>query len=175
MQVGCGLTTKEIRGRPYLYFWHYEERGGRRVQLFQYIGSPGPPRPAAGSRPRSGHTTSGSPSSSGTAASPCSRSSRLPEAQSPNGPGGIDAGMRLRVLLFATLREIVGEGEIAWSAGSGTTVDAFLTSFLRAYPRLAPHRKTMLVAVNRAFAEPTVVLQDGDEVALLPPVSGGAR
>ncbi len=40
MQVGCGLTTKEIRGRPYLYFWHYEERGGRRVQVFQYIGSP---------------------------------------------------------------------------------------------------------------------------------------
>ena len=40
MQVGCGITTKEIRGRPYLYFWHYEERDGRRVQLFQYIGSP---------------------------------------------------------------------------------------------------------------------------------------
>ena len=40
MQVGCGLTTKTIRGRPYLYFWHYEERGGRRVQVFQYIGSP---------------------------------------------------------------------------------------------------------------------------------------
>jgi hypothetical protein len=40
VQVGCGLTTKEIRGRPYLYFWHYEERGGRRVQIFQYIGSP---------------------------------------------------------------------------------------------------------------------------------------
>ncbi len=40
MQVGCGLTTKEIRGRPYLYFWHYEEVGGRRVQVFRYIGSP---------------------------------------------------------------------------------------------------------------------------------------
>ena len=40
MQVGCGLTTKEIRGRPYLYFWHYEEIGGRRVQVFRYIGSP---------------------------------------------------------------------------------------------------------------------------------------
>jgi hypothetical protein len=40
MQVGCGLTTKRIRGRPYLYFWHYEEQGGRRVQVFQYIGSP---------------------------------------------------------------------------------------------------------------------------------------
>ena len=40
MQVGCGLTIKTIRGRPYLYFWHYEERAGRRVQVFQYVGSP---------------------------------------------------------------------------------------------------------------------------------------
>ena len=39
MQIGCGLTTKEIRGRPYLYFWHYEERAGRRVQVFRYLGS----------------------------------------------------------------------------------------------------------------------------------------
>jgi len=39
VQIGCGLTTKEIRGRPYLYFWHYEERGGRRVQVFRYLGS----------------------------------------------------------------------------------------------------------------------------------------
>ena len=38
MQVGCGITTKQIRGRPYLYFWHYEERGVRRVQVFQYLG-----------------------------------------------------------------------------------------------------------------------------------------
>ena len=39
MQLGCGVTTKEIRGRPYLYFWHYEERGGRRVQVFRYLGA----------------------------------------------------------------------------------------------------------------------------------------
>jgi len=39
MQVGCGVTTKEIRGRPYLYFWHYEDRGGRRVQVFRYLGA----------------------------------------------------------------------------------------------------------------------------------------
>lgn len=39
MQVGCGATTKSIRGRPYLYFWHYEERGGRRVQVFRYLGA----------------------------------------------------------------------------------------------------------------------------------------
>lgn len=38
MQVGCGVTTKEIRGRPYLYFWSYENRDGRRVQVFRYLG-----------------------------------------------------------------------------------------------------------------------------------------
>ncbi|HKW43260.1 MAG TPA: hypothetical protein VJP06_03650 [Thermoplasmata archaeon] len=38
MQLGCGVTTKDIRGRAYLYFWHYEERGGRRVQVFRYLG-----------------------------------------------------------------------------------------------------------------------------------------
>ena len=39
VQIGCGVTTKEIRGRRYLYFWHYEERGGRRVQAFRYLGA----------------------------------------------------------------------------------------------------------------------------------------
>jgi hypothetical protein len=39
VQIGCGVATKEIRGRPYLYFWHYEDRGGRRVQVFRYLGS----------------------------------------------------------------------------------------------------------------------------------------
>ncbi len=82
--------------------------------------------------------------------------------------------MRLRVLLFAAYREIVGEEEIAWSADPGTTVDVFLAAFLRRYPRLKPHRGSMMVAVNHAFAEPDAALRDGDEVALLPPVSGGA-
>lgn len=84
------------------------------------------------------------------------------------------AGMRVRVLLFATFREIVGEAEVAWSAEPGTTVDAFLASFLRTYPRLAPHRGSLMIAVNQEFAKPSARLRDGDEVALLPPVSGGA-
>ncbi|MGQ0796611.1 MAG: hypothetical protein ACT4OI_01910 [Methanobacteriota archaeon] len=44
VQVGCGATTKKIRGRPYLYFWHYEDRDGRRVQAYRYMG---PARSAA--------------------------------------------------------------------------------------------------------------------------------
>jgi len=83
--------------------------------------------------------------------------------------------MRVRVRLFSTYREIVGAGDVAWTANSGTTLTDFLDAFLRRHPRLTPHRDTMLLAVNQAFAAPSTVLREGDEVALLPPVSGGAR
>lgn len=82
--------------------------------------------------------------------------------------------MRLRVRLFATYREIVGSKDLAWTGREGERLDEFLKSFLAEYPRLAAHRDTMLLAVNHEFASADAVLHDGDEVALLPPVSGGA-
>ncbi len=82
--------------------------------------------------------------------------------------------MRLRVKLFATYRDIVGVKELAWTANDGEGLDDFLEAFLGKYPRLAGHRDTMLLAVNHAFAPPGAVLHDGDEVAIMPPVSGGA-
>ncbi len=81
--------------------------------------------------------------------------------------------MRLHVLLFATYREIVGEKEVSWTADAGSTLGQFLDAFLADHPRLAPHRGSMMVAVNLAVADSSVVLREGDEVALLPPVSGG--
>jgi molybdopterin converting factor subunit 1 len=83
--------------------------------------------------------------------------------------------MRLRIKLFATYREIVGSKELTWTARDGERVDDILRSLLEKYPRLTPHRDTMLLAVNQAFASPDAVLQDGDEVAVMPPVSGGSR
>ena len=38
MMLGCGYCVKNVRKRRYLYFWHYEARGGRRVQLEEYVG-----------------------------------------------------------------------------------------------------------------------------------------
>ena len=38
MQIGCGVYEHPVRGRPYLYFWHYETRSGRRVQVNEYMG-----------------------------------------------------------------------------------------------------------------------------------------
>jgi hypothetical protein len=38
MQIGCGYRVMDVRGRGYLYFWHYEARDGRRRQVYDYVG-----------------------------------------------------------------------------------------------------------------------------------------
>jgi hypothetical protein len=43
MHIGCGVYELRIRNRPYLYFWHYETKGGRRVQVKEYLGPAGSP------------------------------------------------------------------------------------------------------------------------------------
>lgn len=82
--------------------------------------------------------------------------------------------MRVRVRLFATLREIVGSRQLTWSAEEGLTAAGLVDQLSAKYPRLAAHRATMLVAVNESFAPPERALKEDDEVALMPPVSGGA-
>jgi len=42
--VGCGVYAHTVRGRAYLYFWHYETRGGRRIQVKEYVGPAGASR-----------------------------------------------------------------------------------------------------------------------------------
>ena len=41
MQIGCGVYEHVVRGRPYLYLWHYETAGGRRRQVKEYLGPAG--------------------------------------------------------------------------------------------------------------------------------------
>lgn len=81
--------------------------------------------------------------------------------------------MRVRVKLFATYREIAGTKEITWSVAGRATLEELLDGLLSKYPRLAGHRDTMLLAVNHEFADPSTALHEGDEVAIMPPVSGG--
>ena len=47
MQIGCGVYQHTVRGRSYLYFWHYETKGGSRVQVKEYVGPAGSARSIA--------------------------------------------------------------------------------------------------------------------------------
>lgn len=81
--------------------------------------------------------------------------------------------MTLRVRLFGIFRELAGEGEREAVLREGATV-AELVEALRGEGGLdfLPERPT--VAVNREYADPDRTLSSGDEIALIPPVSGGA-
>ena len=80
--------------------------------------------------------------------------------------------MKVRVLYFASLRERAGKATGAEEIEAGTTVGG-LWERLRARPQLAGIGATPGFSVNGEWCSSARALQDGDEVGLLPPVSGG--
>lgn len=82
--------------------------------------------------------------------------------------------MALQLRYFAAARECVGLAEEPLDEVEGEQVAALLQRLVARHPRLAPRLGLMKVAVNRAFASPTDVVPAGAEVALIPPVGGGA-
>ena len=81
--------------------------------------------------------------------------------------------MRVTVRLFARLRELVGAGELQRDAPDGATVAAVWDLLAREYPVIAPYAASISCAVNAEYARMTTPVGDGDEIAFLPPVSGG--
>jgi len=79
----------------------------------------------------------------------------------------------LHIRLFATLRDRAGQDKINVSIIPPATVADMLKAVESAYPKLASSLPTVLVAVNKNFASPDPLLQEKDEIALFPPVSGG--
>ena len=81
--------------------------------------------------------------------------------------------MRVNVRLFARLRDLVGAGELLRDVDTGATVDTVWNALLRDYPAIEPYSASMSCAVNAEYARMTTTVREGDEVAFLPPVSGG--
>ncbi|HST05954.1 MAG TPA: MoaD/ThiS family protein [Chloroflexia bacterium] len=81
--------------------------------------------------------------------------------------------MKVKVLLFASLREVVGSSQSAVELEPGARVEDAWARMASLYPRLAPHTGTIAFALNSAYTSAREALHDGDEVAFLPPVSGG--
>lgn len=82
--------------------------------------------------------------------------------------------MRVRVLMFASLKDIVGSKESDVELRDGSTVADLSTHLMARYPPLKERLPRVRIAVNEALADAARSLAEGDEVAYLPPVSGGA-
>jgi molybdopterin converting factor subunit 1 len=81
--------------------------------------------------------------------------------------------MRITVRVFARLRELAGAGELVRDVAPGTSVADVWRALQHEFPGMAPYARSVSAAVNAEFARMDTRLSDGDEVAFLPPVSGG--
>ena len=81
--------------------------------------------------------------------------------------------MRVTVRLFARLRELAGAGELVREVPSPATVGTVWSSLVGEMPALREYERAMSVAVNADYTRMNAPVRDGDEVAFLPPVSGG--
>ncbi len=81
----------------------------------------------------------------------------------------------VKVRLFATLRQQAGWSEQTIQAPSGSTLGDLFALLMQATPGMKLAGRAVYAAVNQNYAKMDRVLQEGDEVAIFPPVSGGAR
>ncbi len=79
--------------------------------------------------------------------------------------------MKYTVKAFGITKDIMG-GRQTTVQSSGTTVAALREALLQQYPALAG-LKSMMIAVNNVYADDRISLTENDEIALIPPVSGG--
>jgi sulfur-carrier protein len=81
--------------------------------------------------------------------------------------------MIVKVLLFASFREEVGASQSTLEVEPGAKLSDVWDKLASSYPRLAPHGGTIAYAINGTYAKPNERVSEGDEIAFLPPVSGG--
>jgi molybdopterin converting factor subunit 1 len=81
--------------------------------------------------------------------------------------------VQVRVLFFGLLTDVVGRRSDTLSLPAGSTLQDLLAHYQSNFPRLAGFASSLAVSLNQSYAPLSASLSEGDEVALLPPVSGG--
>lgn len=82
--------------------------------------------------------------------------------------------MQVTIRLFARFKEIAGTGKLTEQVAEGVTVAQVVALLSKRFEHLPLAQEQTILSVNQDFATPDTILQDGDEVAIFPPVSGGA-
>jgi molybdopterin converting factor subunit 1 len=79
----------------------------------------------------------------------------------------------VRVLFFAQLKDVTGCDSVEIAPAPPFTTEQLWAELLGKFPKLAPHRSNVRLARNWEYAAPDAQFADTDEIALIPPVSGG--
>jgi molybdopterin converting factor subunit 1 len=86
---------------------------------------------------------------------------------------GVKSSIRVKVLFFGRLKEAVAAAEEFVEVAPGSRIEDLFASFIARRPELARYRSSLVASRNQEFAAWSTTLDAGDEVAFLPPVSGG--
>ena len=81
--------------------------------------------------------------------------------------------MKIKLLFFASCRDATGTREAEIEVEEGITVSSLKDLLIITYPNIRSQLKTISVAVNSEYMNDETTLNNGDEIALIPPVSGG--
>ena len=81
--------------------------------------------------------------------------------------------VRVKVLFFGRLKDVVGQSEESLDLNHASTIEQLFVLYSQRIPELAKYRSSVVASRNQEFAAWDTVLCSGDEVAFLPPVSGG--
>ena len=82
--------------------------------------------------------------------------------------------VHIRVLFFGVIRDVVGLREDSLDLPAGGHLGLVFEHYAARFPRLRDMASSTVLALNQQFSSPAAPLAEGDEVALLPPVSGGS-
>jgi len=81
--------------------------------------------------------------------------------------------MKIKVLVFAHIKEIVGSGEVTIDLADGSKGDDILGKLTELHPELSDHRKYLKLSMNGEYISNEDLVIDNSEIAVFPPVSGG--
>ena len=85
----------------------------------------------------------------------------------------VTPGIRVKVLFFGRLKEVAGAAEEFVEVTPGSRIEDLFTSFVARHTEFARYRSSVVASRNQEFAAWSTALNPGDEIAFLPPVSGG--
>src|SRR6202046_5670533 len=82
--------------------------------------------------------------------------------------------VHVKVLFFGMLKDIVGRAEDHIEVADDARLETVFTRYARQFPRLADLESSIVLACNHEFCDRSAAIHEGDEIAFLPPVSGGS-
>jgi molybdopterin converting factor small subunit len=81
--------------------------------------------------------------------------------------------IRVQVFFFGRLKEVIGRAEESLEVAGNASIESLFAAYVARFPRLQQYRSSLVASCNREFSPWNTTLRTGDEVAFLPPVSGG--